>query len=165
MTVAIRAGDDKDLVAVGELHSRTRRAAYRELMSPEALEAMSPQRQHAKWAARVARERDTHRMLVAERETTVLGFSYVGGGEDGFGWLYALHVDPVAHGTGIAQLLLARAVETLTELGHDRHALWVVDGNGRAMAFYAKSGWHHDGTRRTSRVGEEITEQLRYQRT
>ncbi|GIG69918.1 GNAT family N-acetyltransferase [Phytomonospora endophytica] len=164
MAVVIRAGEDRDLVAVGALHSRTRRAAYRELMSAEALEAMSPRRQHAAWAERVPRERETHRMLVAEHETTLLGFGYVGGGEDGFGWLCALHVDPAAHGTGVARLLLARAVDTLTELGHERHALWVIDGNARAIAFYTKSGWYHDGTRRTSSVGPETTEQLRYRR-
>lgn len=175
MTVIIRPGGMADLPAVGVLHAHTRRTAYAGILPPGALAEITAERQYRGWADRIPAEAATHRLLVAELSATsrrdsiphLLGFAYLGAdaSEDDHGWLYAVHVHPGWHGTGLAQALLAEAVATLRALGHQKLALWVIDGNARAQAFYTKSGWTHDGVRRSSKIGTAETTQLRYVRT
>ncbi len=55
--------------------------------------------------------------------------------------LYAVNLVPQARGTGVADRLL-------DELVGDRAAtLWVVEGNARARAFYARRGFVDEGGR------------------
>jgi GNAT superfamily N-acetyltransferase len=55
---------------------------------------------------------------------------------------YAINVLARAHGTGLADALLDRAIG-------DRPAyLWVLDGNARAQAFYRRHGFADDGGRK-----------------
>jgi ribosomal protein S18 acetylase RimI-like enzyme len=56
--------------------------------------------------------------------------------------LYAINVLARAHGSGLADDLLDRAIG-------DRPAyLWVLDGNDRAQAFYRRHGFADDGGRK-----------------
>jgi ribosomal protein S18 acetylase RimI-like enzyme len=56
--------------------------------------------------------------------------------------LYAINVLARAHGSGVADALLDRAIG-------DRPAyLWVLDGNARAQAFYRRHGFADDGGRK-----------------
>lgn len=68
----------------------------------------------------------------------ILGFATVADGDDGDAELEDLFVDPRWHRRGVAQRLIADAVEALRETG--RHRLWVV-GNPRALAFYRAVGF------------------------
>ncbi|MGY0236884.1 N-acetyltransferase family protein [Longispora urticae] len=162
MSVIIRPGGPDDVPAVGAVHSAARRAGYARILSPEALAAMDPDAMRAYWAERLPREAGTHQLLLAERDGAPVGFCYVGPGGDGRGLLCAIHVVPPAHGTGVARLLMAAALDALRARGHDAFELWVLDGNDRAIAFYGKCGWKPDGTRRTAMLGDTETTQLRY---
>jgi ribosomal protein S18 acetylase RimI-like enzyme len=60
--------------------------------------------------------------------------------------IYRFYVDAAAHGTGVAQQLMAAAVSAARDL--DGRHLWlgVWERNGRARAFYEKSGFADVGT-------------------
>ena len=52
----------------------------------------------------------------------------------------------------------------ITDCGYGRAVLWVLDGNARAILFYATDGWSSDGARRTETLwGIEATD-VRYRR-
>ena len=76
-----------------------------------------------------------------------LGFASAGPPRDGDledGWeLYALNVAPSAQGSGLARALVAATV------GDRACVVWVLEGNGRARAFYRREGWVADGAERT----------------
>jgi ribosomal protein S18 acetylase RimI-like enzyme len=159
MSVVLRTGTDHDLAAVGALHYRSRAAAYAGLVPPEALTFGSPEALGAWWLERYRWERDTHRLTVAERDGTIIGFSYLGPSEEpGVTELYAIHVAPDQVGTGAGRSLMRDALKQLGE----RAVLWVVEGNTRARRFYEKGGWVADGTTREAPIGAVITRQLRY---
>ena len=63
-------------------------------------------------------------------------------------WLNGLYVRPEAWGTGVAERLHARAVETLRAAGVETARLWVLAENRRARRFYERRGWSADGTTR-----------------
>lgn len=45
-----------------------------------------------------------------------------------------------------------------------RRTLWVLDGNERARAFYARQGWHADGTSKTEEMAGATVIEVRYRR-
>ncbi len=80
VTVTLRAATAEDLMAVGALHQRSRVAAYSSILPPEALADPTPEAMGEYWLARWSYERADHRMTLAERDGTVVGFSYLGPG-------------------------------------------------------------------------------------
>jgi ribosomal protein S18 acetylase RimI-like enzyme len=69
--------------------------------------------------------------------------------------LSKLYVRPVNHGSGIATALIEAAQERATELGAAAVWLGVNQENGRANAFYERSGFPIVGTKRFT-VGDEL---------
>jgi GNAT superfamily N-acetyltransferase len=164
MTVRLRPGDDGDLMAVGDLHYRSRRSAYAGILSPAALDFGSPRALGEWWQERFRWERDTHRLTVAERDGAPAGFTYLGVGEEpDTAELSAIHVEPALVGTGVGRLLMIDALAALRAYG-STGVLWVLEGNVRARRFYERGGWTCDGTVRDAPMGAETTRQLRYSR-
>ena len=164
MSVRLRTGDDGDLMAVGDLHYRSRRSAYADILSPAALDFGSPQAVGEWWRERFRWERDTHRLTVAD-EGRVVGFTYLGVGEEpDTAELSAIHVEPGLVGTGVGRLLMLDALAALPAYGSVA-VLWVLEGNARARRFYERGGWAFDGTVRDAPMGAETTRQLRYVRS
>jgi GNAT superfamily N-acetyltransferase len=161
MSVVLRTGTDFDLAAVGALHYRSRASAYAGLVPPEALTFGSERALGEWWTERLRWERDTHRLTVADRDGTVVGFTYLGPSEEtGFTELYAIHVEPSRVGTGVGRELMRDALEHLGA----RAVLWVLEGNERARRFYEKGGWFADGVTREAPLGGQLTRQVRYAR-
>ena len=162
MTVQLRTATDADLAAVGDLHYRSRAAAYAGLVSPTALTFGDGGALGEWWTERWRWEKDTHHLTVAVDDGTVVGFSYVGPSPTaGVSELYAIHVDPDRVGTGVGRLLMADALK----YAGPRAVLWVLEGNDRARRFYEKGGWVTDGETRQAPVGGEVTHQVRYVRS
>jgi GNAT superfamily N-acetyltransferase len=165
MSASLRTAEDFDLFGVGSLHFRSRSAAYAHLLSPEALASQSAKALGAWWSERWKWENETHRLTVAVDDGDLVGFTYVGPSEtEGAAELYAIHVDPVLVGTGVGRLLMANALEQLTEIGGERAVLWVLEENERARRFYDRGGWRPDGETRVEAVGGVPVPQLRYSR-
>jgi GNAT superfamily N-acetyltransferase len=161
MSVRLRPADEADLSTVGELHYRSRVAAYGDILPPEALTSGSPAAMGEWWAERWRWERDTHRLTVAADGDRVVGFTYIGpSGDDGVRELYAIHVDPDRVGTGVGRALMQDA---LTHLG-EHAVLWVLQGNEQARRFYERGGWFADGAVREVPIGGTTTRHLRYAR-
>ncbi len=168
MTVLIRTAEDRDLVAIGALHHRSRTDAYAGLVPAAGLAAGSAAAMGEWWTERWRWERDTHRLSVAVDGERIAGFSYAGPSETPHAVeLYAIHVDPAAVGTGVGRALMTGALADLTALAGDdvdRAVLWVLTGNARARRFYERGGWTADATTRDSPIGPETVPQVRYSR-
>jgi GNAT superfamily N-acetyltransferase len=162
VTVQLRTATDTDFAAVGDLHYRSRGAAYAGLVSPTALTFGDAGALGEWWAERWRWEKDTHRLTVAVEDDTVIGFSYVGPSPAaGVSELYAIHVDPDRIGTGVGRMLMTDALKHVGS----RAVLWVLEGNDRARRFYEKGGWVADGETRQAPMGGEMTHQVRYARS
>lgn len=77
--------------------------------------------------------------------------------------LWALNLRPEAWGSGVAQRLMAAALDGLrAEQREPTAALWVLEGNARGRRFYEKEGWAADGTVKVETLGSMEVRELRY---
>lgn len=91
--------------------------------------------------------------LVAEAEGKPVGFIVVDANwrdPQGrrVGEVHELAVHPDYWGQGLAQRLLAAALDHFREQGLERAGLWVGEDNKRAQAFYQRAGFRRSGQQR-----------------
>jgi GNAT superfamily N-acetyltransferase len=130
----IRPAEPGDAAAVAEIWRSGWRDGHLGLV-PDALVAV---RTDESFRARAAdRVGDT---TVAVVDGEVAGFIMVVGDEAEQVYVSAAH-----RGRGVADALLAEAERQVRENGHGLVWLAVVEGNGRARAFYERMGWRDEG--------------------
>ena len=99
-------------------------------------------------------------ILVAKDGERVVGFVGYGqcGNEDlpGAGEVFAIYVLKEYYGKGVGCALMDAALELLKD--NDRIAVWVLEGNERAIRFYEKCGFRFDGKKETITLGTPVTE-------
>ncbi|MCW6008408.1 GNAT family N-acetyltransferase [Micromonospora sp. CPCC 205371] len=165
MTVVIRAGAEDDLAAIGELHFRSRVAAYSGFVPVDDLTAMPAGAMVDYWVERWRYEQGDHQLTVAELGGVVVGFTYIGpDAEPDTGILNAIHVDPDRVGSGVGRVLMRDALAKLAASGWRRAVLWVLTGNARARRFYERGGWVPDGVEREDHIGTALVRHMRYSR-
>jgi len=164
--VTVRSATVGDAPALGRVHVRAWRAAYRGQMPDDYLDGLRPEEREAGWERGLRRDRARDPVLVAERDGRVVGFAVVraAGDPEGAGELAAINVDPDHWGTGAGRALLAVAHAELARLGYEEAVLWVLPGNHRARRFYEVAGWVADGTERTDEVLGVVVAEVRYRR-
>lgn len=98
--------------------------------------------------------------LVAKDGDEVVGFADYGPyrGDDlaNAGEVYALYVLASHYRRGIGSALMQVALARMAE--HERTAVWVLEGNERAIAFYKSHGFAFDGASQTLTLGTEVTD-------
>jgi GNAT superfamily N-acetyltransferase len=151
----IRAATPRDAPMLARLHVETWAETYRLILPRSEFAARPHEVRLAQWTGQIAR--GGSRIALASG----LGFAQMGPQRDTApeakvypDELYCLYVLARAHGTGLAQALLAfvRGAAPFTAL--------VVEANERACAFYEKMGGRHLVTR-SDRIGETaVTERL-----
>jgi len=137
----------EDCDELGRVHMAIWRDAYAGLMPAGYLAGLSDQRCADNWRERSAEPEGgaARTLVVVGPDGHLAGFGSAGPSRDEDApteWeLYAVNLVPQARGTGVADRLL-------DELVGDRAAtLWVVEGNARARAFYARRGFVDEGGR------------------
>lgn len=147
-----RLGDADEM---GRMHVQTWREAYAGIMSDDYLAALDPAARASRWTqiaaaeaeGRAAEEGSVTRVAADPETGDLIGFSTVANARDDDPpvptELIAINVLAAHHGRGAAGQLLAAT------LGDRAAYLWVVEGNGRAQAFYRKYGFELDGARAT----------------
>lgn len=135
----------EDADEVADVHVEIWREAYAGIMPDDFLAALRPGPRAETWRAVAASPRRGSRTLVARgADGRIVGFVSVGPSRDEDAptpvELYVINVLASAHGTGLGQELLDRA------LGDEDATLWVAEQNARARAFYARNGFVPEGT-------------------
>lgn len=134
-----------DLAEMGRVHVQVWQEAYAGLLTDDYLAGLDPTVGPQRWRERI--EDPSHRVAWwVARADGIVGMATAGPGRDDDApvslELYAINVLRRAHGTGIADDLMAVAVG-------DRAAyLWVLEGNDRAQAFYRRYGFVDEGGRK-----------------
>jgi ribosomal protein S18 acetylase RimI-like enzyme len=135
--------DDAD--ELGRIHVEIWRQAYAGLMDAGYLDGLDEAAFAEKWRSRIADPRPGDLRRLARDGLGIVGFAGAGPPrmDDAPAdlELYAINLLQRAHGTGVADELLAATIG-------DRAAyLWVVEGNERAIAYYRKHSFTDDGGR------------------
>jgi GNAT superfamily N-acetyltransferase len=165
--MTLRPAVPDDLPTVGDLHQRSRVAAYRGFVPVDALNTVTGEMMGQWWSERWRYERHDHQMTVAERDGRLVGFSYLGPDDledPSVGLLNAIHLDPDERGRGTGRALMIEALAGMHQRGWRRAALWVLVDNRHARRFYEAGGWTAGPIEREDSIGPVLTRQVRYHR-
>jgi GNAT superfamily N-acetyltransferase len=159
MQIRLARGDDAP--AVETIRIGAWRVAYRDVLPPAGLDAMTID--PSRWRARFESPPDGWATFVAERDSSVIGFAAVGPSRDeqDVGELYAIYVEPDAWSTGAGRALIVEAEAELAR-SYPVATLWVLTANPRARRFYELAGWHPDGSVKAEDIFGVAAEEVRY---
>ena len=150
------------------MHSESWRLAYGGVLSARYLAGLDEEVLVEHWRRRLAARGERRRLLVAEEDGAVVGFSLFGPCDDdpelvGFaGEIQMLYVSPSAQRHGHGRALLERSAEVMAKAPFYWMIVWVVEVNHAARAFYRSVGLEPDGARRIDRLESEKVPVLRY---
>ena len=149
----IRPAIPDDAASIASIQIRTWQAAYSEIVPAAYLAAMSVEKRTLSWQQRIANGGSV--ILVAMEDGQMTGWASGGSCRDddvpGASEVYAIYVSPEHWGKDIGRQLMAALLDLLppqTEV-----TLWVFRDNRRAIRFYEKSGFRHDGTEKEFELG------------
>jgi len=165
----VRAVTPADVAEVTRLQVASWREGYAGLIPAGYLAAMSAAEREQRHLARVQDAEPRAAYLLAEQDGAICGMTNVGPARDedldptAVGEIRAMYVDPPAWSTGVGAALMRAALDHLVGHGARAVALWVLEGNERARAFYERWGFRPDGSRQIVDLGQAVPE-LRYYR-
>lgn len=158
----IRPATVQDVAAIELLRLRTWQSAYRGLVPDAFLDALQvTEEQLTRWADRLS-DPATTAWVADDGVGGPFGMAVAGDCRDedlaGRRELHALYVDSARWRSGTGSALLAAADAPVPV-----EVLWVLEGNARARAFYARHGFTADGTSQQLTIGGPVVE-VRYRR-
>jgi ribosomal protein S18 acetylase RimI-like enzyme len=149
MTVTVRRAALSDAPGIAHVHVEAWREAYAGRIPDEFLASLDVDRRSRMWTALLTKGQTD--AFVAERDGAVVGWATAGAGRDVDApvdcELEGLYVLSEVYGSGVGQQLLDAAI------GDAAAYLWVMDGNGRAEAFYRRNRFARDGTTKHETIG------------
>ncbi|MDJ0521005.1 MAG: GNAT family N-acetyltransferase [Planctomycetota bacterium] len=167
----IREAQLRDAEAIGRLHARAWKTAYRGILPDAILDGITEE-------ARIEQRRKALREpfrpdvvnWVIEDEGTVRGWaSTATARDDDLGSetfeLLAIYLVPDDVGRGYGRRLMEHCVAEGRRLGFAEMTMWVLAGNERAQRFYAKAGFVPDERVSQEEFGETGALKLRMWRT
>src|SRR5262245_44562509 len=159
----VRRARATDAETIERIRIRGWQRAYRHIFDPNELDRIEPNWQ--RFVHELERPPAGRATFVAELDGSVGGFAGVGPSRDerGLGELYAIYVDPDSWSHGAGRGLILRAEERLAE-EYVEAALWVLEENARARAFYERAGWQPDGARKVFRRPGFAAPEVRYRK-
>lgn len=172
MGVELRDARRGDEPAVADIHVRAWQEAYRGLIPDEFLDALDPE-DRARTYTFEAGDPDGPTTVLAVQTgedcgEIILGFVTFGRSRDAdapdHGEILALYVDPDRYEGGVGRMLMAAARRRLWEAGFVDALLWVLEGNDRAVRFYAGEGWTADGATRVEQPYGVVSNVSRFRR-
>lgn len=99
-------------------------------------------------------------LLVAKEDQKVVGFVGYGSSSDDAlpetGEIFSIYILQEYYDKKIGYALMSAAIEKLS--AYKKIAVWVLEGNRRAIKFYERYGFRFDGTRKQIMLGTENTE-------
>ena len=154
------AGDD--LLAVSRVYEESWRGAYRGLLPQEYLDSL-PAGNWVPYLEQAGRES----LLLLDGDG-IIGTAGCCASRvpelSGWGEIASIYLLPEYWGKGWGKLLFSAAVEQLEAMGYRDLFLWVLEGNQRARAFYARMGFRPSKTYREDEIGGRIVREIQYRR-
>jgi GNAT superfamily N-acetyltransferase len=164
--VCCRPATPADVPVIAEIRIRSWQDAYRGSVPQDYLDRLDPAAEEER-----RRGRPLDGQFLAEAGGRPVGWLFVGPyrADEGehvpgpsCGEIGAIYVRPEMVGRGVGRAMMAYGLGELRRLGLSPVLLWVLAANTRARRFYAKAGFHADGTSADYEVGGATLPELRY---
>jgi ribosomal protein S18 acetylase RimI-like enzyme len=151
--ISLRDARIEDAGGIAQVHVDSWRAAYRGLLDDAELDGLSVHGRTVQWRDRLTRGVET---LLALHGDEPAGFCALRRERGSPVEIAALYVDPSRFGEGVGTLLLGETLARLRAGGEPEVALWVLEGNARARAFYDRHGFDPTGERDQWHGAQEV---------
>jgi ribosomal protein S18 acetylase RimI-like enzyme len=133
-----------DATALASLHIQAWRDAYTGLMPGTFLDALDPEQREAGWRKTLTDPAPGVATLCAWHGQTLMGFVGCGPARGDMlgtrGEIYAINIPKSQWRQGVGRALMSAAAAHLVAQGNRDVALWVLEGNANARAFYRRLG-------------------------
>ena len=157
-----RLGPGDDALAVSRVYRESWRAAYRGIVPQAFLDEMAEDR----WCSFLTGGGAESLLLLDGQR--LAGTAACGpvrqAAPQRRGELISLYLLPDYWGRGMGKALLEAALERLREMGCREAALWVLEENRRARAFYERQGFSPTGAALADEIGGRQLRELEYAR-
>lgn len=166
MTMNVRAALPDDAPAIAGIRVLTWQHAFRDIIPQPYLDAMDASENEAVWRGAISQEMP--RVLVAEAEGKVVGFSCFGccrdeGASSSAGEIWALYVLPDYWDKGVGRRLWLESRGQLVQQGSTVISLWVLEKNLKAIRFYCAAGFApEESSRKCFEIGGAQVPEIRY---
>jgi L-amino acid N-acyltransferase YncA len=141
--ILIRRAEPADAAGIAHVQVQSWRTTYAGIVPPTFLAEMSENEQTARWQMMLT---DENVVLVAERESRIVGFTIAGSSRDRAegcdAELYAIYLHAVDQKLRIGTELLRETARALTERGFTSMDVWVLAANP-SKHFYLRRGAHY----------------------
>lgn len=164
----IRYATSHDAKALGEIHAKSWKKAYRGIVPDHILDNISAEKRQ-KYFEKVIREGSEANALIFMEDTAV-GFICIGKCRDEdkkeldhCGEVWGLYILPEFWNRGFGSKIMNWGINELTSQGYTTISLWVLKDNRNARIFYEKYGFRFEGTVKDITIGQ-ILQECRYER-
>jgi GNAT superfamily N-acetyltransferase len=169
--VSVRPAAAGDAAEIGRIQVDTWRAAYREVLPPAVLDALSIEAASEQWGAAIdAPPSPRHHVLVALEQQWRVGFVALGPADDlepddpdpaATAAVAALLVEPRWGRRGHGSRLLAAAIDHARADGMTRAIAWIPEADTVSRDFLLSAGWAPDGLVRALDTGAGELREIR----
>ena len=140
----VRPATLEDTRGIATVHVRGWRAAYRDILPRDFLDALDIDEREARWRRNLGET--TALTFVAEEAGAVIGWASVGACRDedatpAIGELWAIYVEPGRWRGGVGRTLWTWGRQRLVERGARDVVVWVLEANHPARRFYETVGF------------------------
>ena len=164
----VREATVDDATEIARVHVASWQSSYRGIIPQAALNSLSIETRSQRWAQLVLAGKS--KTFVLEDNGKIVGFINCGPARDEdqdpitVGEIPALYLFDSRQGKGFGRLLFEKACEHLIANNHVSLALWVLQGNSKAIGFYEAMGLTADGTIKNTDKGDYQMTELRFKR-
>jgi GNAT superfamily N-acetyltransferase len=168
--VIVHPATADDAGAVHALHAECFPDLHAGLLGDVPPPAAQRRRREESWTGPIGAPHERHALLVARRDTEVVGFTAVGPTRDAdrdrttTGELRTVMVSRGERGRGTGAALLAAGEQAMRAAGFTLATLWVLPENHAARRCYERAGWTPDGSERVSEHGGRAITAVRYEK-
>lgn len=157
----IRQATLGDAAALGDILSCSWRAAYKGIVPDVILDLLTPESRAAVFISLFAKGEGE--ISIAHEDGQAAGFVITGDCRDDdivspCGEIWSIYLKPEYWRRAIGSKLITLGIEQLKAKGYANAALWVIEGNANAIAFYEKHGFKPDGARKAIEIGKTLYE-------
>ncbi|MDY2630620.1 MAG: GNAT family N-acetyltransferase [Clostridium sp.] len=157
----IKYAKDIDSEILGEIHSKSWKAAYKNIIPDKILDNITSQKR-ASYFKRALTEGWEEDAIIYKNDYAI-GLICIGKCRDrdldnSFGEIWGIYLLPEFWNLGIGSILINWGINELKSRGYSKVTLWVLENNLNAIKFYKKHGFIHDGTVKEIYIGKTLNE-------
>ncbi|SDB93146.1 GNAT family N-acetyltransferase [Acinetobacter boissieri] len=165
--MTIRIAGIKDAVHIAEIHVKSWRAAYTNIMPQNILDSLSVPEKTAMWT-KIIEENNKKLMVYDEALKGIVGWVVYGPSrnihdEETVAEIEAFYIDPSHFRCGYGKNLYKKVITELKDAGYTKVYLWALSANLNATAFYKKMGMIQNTQEiKYFKIGGESLEEVMY---